>query len=370
VLANVQAGAQMFPFDGSALLVGGTPADWSARRFTDSGGNLTQSDVVPLTAMTNAAVTISQGLVRHIEGVVTAAGESYLARNNATTIASGSSARRTGMTSRLPFRPPEAAWSTRPTSTRSSTGPTPTQTYVVGGPQGYTTRPTTATALWYNTLWVVTGPGTITPNNLAKSTTGASVSTGNSCTPTELQATQRWLYWACGTTSAGLVDLQQHVTLSVPAGPVLVGDGYLGRHDLTSAALLLYDFHTGTVSGPTTVANNVPAGPVGDDRNIAFAVDRFSGDIAWVDAADAVHVVDPGVPATAPALGNPDVSSFFSPATGWVGGFRSDPPGVLVDPADPPQDHRCRGLDAGRWHIDPRHRRDLGRHDGSGGARV
>jgi hypothetical protein len=56
---------------------------------------------------------------------------------------------------------------------------------------------------------------------------------------------------------------------------------------------------TGTDATVATIARGTPA----DQRGITWAVDRFGGDIAYVDAANAVHVVDSGVAPAAPAAG-------------------------------------------------------------------
>jgi hypothetical protein len=53
-----------------------------------------------------------------------------------------------------------------------------------------------------------------------------------------------------------------------------------------------YDFSSGVLDDPVTVAT-FPHGPLADDRGIDWTVDKYSGDIAYVDAADAVHVIDP-----------------------------------------------------------------------------
>jgi hypothetical protein len=83
--------------------------------------------------------------------------------------------------------------------------------------------------------------------------------------------------------------------ITAPSGPVLVGDGYLVRHDRTAGKLMLTDFHTGTAATPRAIAD-LAAGSTADQRRQTWAVDKFGGDIAYLDADKAVHVVQSGVP--------------------------------------------------------------------------
>lgn len=53
-----------------------------------------------------------------------------------------------------------------------------------------------------------------------------------------------------------------------------------------------YAFDSGAIAKPVTLAT-IPAGPAPDSRNITWAVDKYDRDIAYVDAADAVHVIAP-----------------------------------------------------------------------------
>jgi hypothetical protein len=177
----------------------------------------------------------------------------------------------------------------------------PPTRYVVnlGHGQIVRTEPAAAASLWFQTLWsATTTPGRITSVDLATNTAGQVVDTGSDCVPTELQSTQRWLYWTCGTDGpAGVYDLPARRNIPVGAGQVLLGDGYLVRHDRGAGALRLTDFHAGTEGAPVKVAD-LPAGTVADQRGVGFAVDRNGRGLAYVDADNAVHVVDSGVPAT------------------------------------------------------------------------
>ncbi|NES16868.1 MULTISPECIES: VCBS repeat-containing protein [Micromonospora] len=181
----------------------------------------------------------------------------------------------------------------------------------------------TGAALWFDTLWRSTGTaGQIKAVNLATDTT-RTISTGATCVPTELQTSARWLYWSCGTAGpAGVYDLQANRNLSLPAGPVMLGDGFVVRHQ--NGALQLTDFHDGTVRAPVKLAD-LAAGTPADDRRVSWAVDRHSGGVAYVDADNAVHVIDTGVPGTPPQAGSQEVTYFFHPRsdqTPWYGSFR------------------------------------------------
>lgn len=188
-------------------------------------------------------------------------------------------------------------------------------------------RGITAAAVSYETLWSAVGNGSIVSTNLVSNITGRPMSTGGTCRPQELQATTRWVYWSCGgNAAAGVIDLQTGARFTVPSGPALLGDGYLVRH-VAGGDLVLTDFHTDSASAPVTVAN-VPAGPVADDRNVTYSVDKFGGDIAYVAADNSVHVVDPDVPPTQVAVGtaylgflnsvSPGQSQFTWSASIWL----------------------------------------------------
>ncbi|WP_394428108.1 FlgD immunoglobulin-like domain containing protein [Streptomyces sp. SGAir0957] len=144
-------------------------------------------------------------------------------------------------------------------------------------------RTRTAAAIWGQLLWTPgTTPGSVVGYHLKTKRNVATVETGAPCTPTELQAVNTWLYWSCGG-SAGVYDRATGRSVTVPAGPVRLADGYLVREDRTSHALLLTDFHTGTATTRTVAV--LPA----SDRNTGgstgrWAVDRFGGNIAYLTA--------------------------------------------------------------------------------------
>ncbi|SNY67812.1 FG-GAP repeat domain-containing protein [Paractinoplanes atraurantiacus] len=166
--------------------------------------------------------------------------------------------------------------------------------------------PVTGAALWFRTLWRATKAGTlqaftlpIGPNDPA--TAGATVTTGSACTATEVQATAKYLYWACGATGpAGVYDLTLKANIALPAGQYLLGDNYVVRHN-ADGTLVRYEITGGKLGEPATLAT-FDRGPLADDRNVNWAVDKFGGDVAWVDSDNAVHIVDPGVTPSAPAV--------------------------------------------------------------------
>ncbi len=181
--------------------------------------------------------------------------------------------------------------------------PTANQQYVisVASNQVISTGTITGSAVWYTKLFQSsTTAGSVIETDLDNpATPKLTIPIGASCTPTELQADNDWLYWSCGPAGpAGAYDLVTGANVTLPAGVAQLGDGYVVMHDANSGVLKLYDFHSGAVAAPVTIGT-VQTGFVTDDRLITWAVDKHSGDIAYVDADDSVHVIDPGVPHTA-----------------------------------------------------------------------
>ncbi|MFE4630893.1 hypothetical protein [Streptomyces mirabilis] len=165
------------------------------------------------------------------------------------------------------------------------------------------TRPVTGAALSGSTLWEA-GPtaGTISQVDLTTQKTVQTVATGAPCVPSELQAAaSRWVYWSCGNKApAGVWDLTTGKDIPLPsAGPAQLGDGYLVAHDKAAGKLVLTDVHTDTAV--TSDLADLPAGPLTDDRRMTWAVDKYHGGIAYLDPRENIHVVDPQIPASAPA---------------------------------------------------------------------
>ncbi|WP_210594071.1 VCBS repeat-containing protein [Streptomyces sp. GESEQ-35] len=159
------------------------------------------------------------------------------------------------------------------------------------------TRSITAASVWGTRLYTPgSGAGAVTAYDLEQKKTVETFATGAPCTVKELQVVGRWVYWNCGATgAAGVYDRSAKKKITVPSGPALVADGYLVRHDRTAGKLLLTDFHTGTAAAPRAIVD-LPAGTTADQRRQTWAVDKFGGDIAYVDADASVHIVQSGVP--------------------------------------------------------------------------
>ncbi|MEU0809158.1 FG-GAP-like repeat-containing protein [Streptomyces sp. NPDC005970] len=182
------------------------------------------------------------------------------------------------------------------------------------------TRSITAASVWGTRLWAASSTaGTVTQTDIKTKRLVETVATGAPCAIKELQAVGRWVYWSCGTTGpAGVYDRTAQKSFTVPSGPALVGDGYLVRHDRTAGRLLLSDFHTGTAQTPRPIAD-LPAGNTADQRRLTWAVDKWGGDIAYVDPAKAIHVVPSGVPTQSLARIESDVDGTELPVkdTEW-----------------------------------------------------
>ncbi|MGV9274575.1 FG-GAP repeat domain-containing protein [Streptomyces griseosporeus] len=155
------------------------------------------------------------------------------------------------------------------------------------------TRTPRAAALSGDTLWSAEGtPGKVTAYDLTARKTTGSITTDAGCTPEELQALGRWLYWTCDG-RAGVYDTSVRKSVPVPAGEAKLGDGYVVTHDTEAGKLRL-----------TTVVGGVPASRVIGDlpdtglsqRDVRWTVDESGANAAWVDAEQRVHLVPSGVP--------------------------------------------------------------------------
>ncbi|MBL7257314.1 FG-GAP repeat domain-containing protein [Paractinoplanes lichenicola] len=312
------------------LFVGGTgPGDWSVRRATKSG----QSPVLPIVKpLVNAGVTLSYGVVRHTAALprvgenadyhlFSEAGDPALQLDEPKPCAPGATCVRLvdgyqpgatylsdlGQDPVLRYSDPHYVSQLASTVDRlvdASHGyvlvSDSAKLYVhgVGEPR---TFPRTGAALSFETLWRADAAGSLRPLNLKSGSEGAALGTGSDCTATEVQATVSHLYWTCGASGpAGVYDLVRKQNVTVPAGQYLLGDNYLVRHD-ADGTLVRLDLTDGSLGDAVELAT-VPRGDLADHRNISWAVDKFGGDVAWVDSGNAVHVVDPGVAPSAPAV--------------------------------------------------------------------
>ncbi|WP_105974810.1 FG-GAP repeat domain-containing protein [Streptomyces geranii] len=156
-----------------------------------------------------------------------------------------------------------------------------------------------AAALNGSTLWSATGTsGQLTSYSLTTNKTLATVTVpGLGCVPSELQAAGRWVYWACGTASAGVYDTQSRKSTAVRPGDVLLGDGFTVRHDHTTDELVLTETPTGTTR---VLAAHIPDTGLAVDRRYRWTVDEYTGLVAWFDAYEQTHVATTGVAPSSP----------------------------------------------------------------------
>ncbi|MFF3562060.1 FG-GAP-like repeat-containing protein [Streptomyces sp. NPDC002574] len=207
------------------------------------------------------------------------------------------------------------------------------------------TRTRSAASVWGSKLWKPAGTkGSVNSYDLKTKKTSADIALGSGCVPQELQVVGRWLYWSCGPTAkAGVWDLTAKRDIPVPSGEALLGDGFLVRHDRAAGKLLLTDFHKGAGTAAATAAfADLPAGDPPADRRITWTVDKYGGNVAYVDSAQRVHVKPVTVPRspvttvesrvdTYTNLGLPDESDntwhgswlLTRPPTAWVLTFRN-----------------------------------------------
>ncbi|MDG9719945.1 FlgD immunoglobulin-like domain containing protein [Streptomyces sp. DH24] len=192
------------------------------------------------------------------------------------------------------------------------------------------TRPASAAAVWGSTFWTPgTAKGTVTATDL-KSGGTETFSLGKECTPTDLQAVGRWVYWTCDASGdpagSGVWDRATKRMLDVPKGGEL-GDGWVVLHDEAAGRLQLLDFHTADAVRTRTLAELT--GYLSPDH---VAVDRFGGGVAYVPGRGkpgAMRAVAPGVPASPLAAieSAPETSlDFQSSDTRWDGAWQLSRP--------------------------------------------
>ncbi|MFJ6940532.1 FG-GAP-like repeat-containing protein [Streptomyces sp. NPDC101132] len=137
-------------------------------------------------------------------------------------------------------------------------------------------------------LWsATTTPGRLTTYHLNTGKTATVDVPAASCVPTELQAAGRWLYWSCGTVTAGVYDTVARTTRTVTGGDVLLGDGFTVRHDEAADSLVLTDAVTGE---SRTLASGMPDGAAGEDRRRTWTVDEYTGLVAWNGSDERIRV--------------------------------------------------------------------------------
>ncbi|MFJ4813619.1 FG-GAP-like repeat-containing protein [Streptomyces longwoodensis] len=207
------------------------------------------------------------------------------------------------------------------------------------------TRTPGPAALSGDTLWTPgPTPGEVTAYDLTAGKTTETVPTGAACTPTDLQALGRWIYWTCDG-QAGVYDRTARTSVPVPADEAELGDGYVVTHDQRAGKLVL-----------TTVADGAPASRVVGDlpgtgvsqRDVRWTVDEAGANLAYVDDREQVHLVPSGVaqqplrllePAHSLIQVSPGTHTLTSvllskPASGWTLDVRSRATGKVVAGTD------------------------------------
>ncbi|MEU2285364.1 VCBS repeat-containing protein [Streptomyces sp. NPDC013178] len=203
------------------------------------------------------------------------------------------------------------------------------------------TRPPGAAALSGNTLWTTgPAPGSVVPFDLATRKSGTPLGIDAGCTPTDLQALGRWLYWTCDG-RAGVYDRTAHKSVPVPADEAALGDGYVVTHDKQAGKLVL-----------TTVADGAPASRVIGDlpdtgvsqRDVRWTVDESGSNAAYIDDQERIHLVPSGVSQqplrlldaavsakeTAPYPHTLTATVLSKPAAGWTLKVRNHMTGKVV----------------------------------------
>ncbi|MET8636236.1 FG-GAP repeat domain-containing protein [Streptomyces sp. NPDC057746] len=219
-----------------------------------------------------------------------------------------------------------------------------------------------AAALSGDVLWTAgTTPGTVTAYDLTTKKTIETLTTDAGCTPTELQAFGRWIYWTCDG-KAGVYDRDTHRSVPVPADEAKLGDGFVVTHDRRAGKLTLTTVTDGTPV--SRVIGDLPDTGV-SQRDVRWTVDESGPNAAYVDAQERVHLVPSGVPQQPLSPMDPATSgdSVFAdqsdtgpdltrivlskPAANWRLTVRSKATGKVVDTRDGGE---ARGELAVKWH--------------------
>ncbi|MFJ9564552.1 FG-GAP-like repeat-containing protein [Streptomyces fuscichromogenes] len=181
-------------------------------------------------------------------------------------------------------------------------------------------RSVRAAALNGSTLWsATTTAGRLTSYSipLAKTLTTVTVP-GLACVPSELQAAGRWVYWACGTDSAGVYDSRAGTATAVTPGDVLLGDGFTVRHDHAADTLVLTEAATGTTR---TIASGLADKGTTVDRRYRWTVDEYTGLVAWFDDYERTHVTTTGIAPSAVTAFETSVGDYVGPGAPFDGSW-------------------------------------------------
>ncbi|MEU1009055.1 FG-GAP-like repeat-containing protein [Streptomyces sp. NPDC005890] len=179
-------------------------------------------------------------------------------------------------------------------------------------------RSVRAAALNGSTLWsATTTAGTLTSYGIPQKKTLTMVTVpGLACVPSELQAAGRWVYWACGTDSAGVYDSKAGTSTAVTPGDVLLGDGFTVRHDHGAGTLVLTEAATGTTR---TIASDLADKGLTVDRRYRWTVDEYTGLVAWFDDYERTHVTTTGITPSAVTAFETSVGDYVAPGVSFQG---------------------------------------------------
>ncbi|MGW3668512.1 FG-GAP repeat domain-containing protein [Streptomyces sp. NPDC005141] len=208
----------------------------------------------------------------------------------------------------------------------NSGGSTPMQYVGEFGQGQQLKRSVRAAALNGSTLWSASTTGKLTSYSLTEEKTLATVTVpGLGCVPSELQAAGRWVYWSCGTNSAGVYDTKAGTSRSVAPGDVLLGDGFTLRHDHTTDQLILTEAATGTTR---VTASGVADSGLAADRRYRWTVDEYTGLVAWIDTFEQTHVATTGIAPSAATAFRSEAGSYVEPgaSTAWTGDWQLSRP--------------------------------------------
>ncbi|MGW7261676.1 FG-GAP-like repeat-containing protein [Streptomyces sp. NPDC054834] len=199
----------------------------------------------------------------------------------------------------------------------NSGGTTPAQ-YVGEFGQGQKLkRSVRAAALNGSTLWSATTVGKLTSYSIPQEKTLTTVTVpGLACVPSELQAAGRWVYWACGTDSAGVYDTKAGTSTAVTPGDVLLGDGFTVRHDHDAGTLVLTEAAAGTTR---TIASDLADKGLTVDRRYRWTVDEYTGLVAWFDDYERTHVTTTGIAPSAVTAFETSVGDYVAPGVSFQG---------------------------------------------------
>ncbi|MET9081860.1 VCBS repeat-containing protein [Streptomyces sp. NPDC004237] len=181
-------------------------------------------------------------------------------------------------------------------------------------------RSVRAAALNGPTLWSATTTASrLTSYSIPQERTLTTVTVpGLACVPSELQAAGRWVYWACGTDSAGVYDTKAGTSRAVTPGDVLLGDGFTVRHDHTADTLVLTEAATGTTR---TIASGLADKGLTVDRRYRWTVDEYTGLVAWFDDYERTHVTTTGIAPSAVTAFRTSAGSYADPGTPFEGSW-------------------------------------------------